>query len=166
MSWERICLPKEKGGLGFKDFEAFNNALLARHAWRILEDPDSLFASILKGRYFPKNSFMEASLGSKPSWGWRSILHGRDLLRLGIIWQVGSDTLINPFIDPWVANLPNQRPTISMINPISIIPGTVANLISQGSWDIDLLKSIYDNNSVNHIISIPLPSEEVEDKLI
>ncbi|CAN1128838.1 Uncharacterized mitochondrial protein AtMg00310 [Linum perenne] len=166
MSWERMCLPKEEGGLRFKDFEAFNNALLARHAWRILEDPDSLFARVLKGRYFPKNSFMEASLGSKPSWGWRSILHGRELLRLGIIWQVGSGSLINPFIDPWVANLPNQRPTILMINPISIIPGTVANLITQGSWVIDLLKSIFDNNTVYHIISIPLPSEEMDDKLI
>ncbi|CAN1314989.1 Uncharacterized mitochondrial protein AtMg00310 [Linum perenne] len=166
MSWERMCLPKDKGGLGFTDFEAFNKVLLARHAWRILEVPDSLFARVLKGRYFPKNSFMEASLGSKPSWGWRSILHGRELLRPGIIWQVGSGSLINPFSDLWVANLTNRRPTILMTNPICDIPGTVANLISRGAWDIEWLKSIFDNNSVNQIISIPLPLEDVEDKLV
>ncbi|CAN1125237.1 hypothetical protein LINPERHAP1_LOCUS19311 [Linum perenne] len=42
MSWERMCLPKDKVGIGFKYFVAFNNALLTRHAWRILEEPDSL----------------------------------------------------------------------------------------------------------------------------
>ncbi|CAN1135039.1 Uncharacterized mitochondrial protein AtMg00310 [Linum perenne] len=130
------------------------------------EDPDSLFASFFKGRYFPKNSFMEASLGSKPSWGWRSILHGRELLRVGLIWQVGSGSSINPFIDPWVTNLQNLRPTIEMKNPISTIPGSVANLISRGSWDIEFFNSIFDRNSVCQIVSIPLPLEDVDDKLI
>ncbi|CAN1178819.1 Uncharacterized mitochondrial protein AtMg00310 [Linum perenne] len=166
MSWERMCVPKDKGGLRFKDFEAFNNVLLVRHACRIMEVPDSLFVHVLKGRYFPKNSFMKASLGAKPSWVWRSFLHGRDLLCFGLIWQVGSGSLINPFIDPWVAYSANLRPTISMTSSISIIHGTVANLISRGSWDIDLLNTIFDKNSVNHIISIPLPLQDVDDKLI
>lgn len=81
--------PKFMGGLGFRDLELFNLALLARQAWRLLQDPESLSARILKVVYFPTTSILEANLGSNPSQIWHAILDGRDVLRQGIIKRIG-----------------------------------------------------------------------------
>lgn len=67
-AWNKLTEPKSFGGLGFKVFEAFNIALLAKQFWRLINCPNSLWARVLKGLYFPKKSWMEAVRGSKPSW--------------------------------------------------------------------------------------------------
>jgi hypothetical protein len=78
VSWGVMSMPKYMGGLGFRDFEIFNLALLARQAWRILENPTSLSTRILKSVYFPHSEFLEAQLGSHPSQIWRAIIEGWD----------------------------------------------------------------------------------------
>ncbi|KAL5539671.1 hypothetical protein UlMin_043672 [Ulmus minor] len=71
--WDALCQSKEKGGLGFRDLEGFNKALLAKQGWRLIRSPDSLVGKVLKACYYPNCSFLEAKLGSSPSFSWRTI---------------------------------------------------------------------------------------------
>ncbi|CAN1185544.1 hypothetical protein LINPERHAP2_LOCUS37615 [Linum perenne] len=71
---------------------ASNQALLAKQSWWILTQLDLLLSMFFKGCYFPSTNFLNATKRSHPSWGWQSILHGRDLLLSGLLWQIGLNT--------------------------------------------------------------------------
>ncbi|GKD48782.1 hypothetical protein Tco_1277758 [Tanacetum coccineum] len=57
-NWKKISQSKHQGGLGFRDFEAFNMALLAKQGWRLLINPDAFWGRILKGIYFRTQNFL------------------------------------------------------------------------------------------------------------
>lgn len=83
-TWNNLNAPKGEGGLGFKDFATFNDALLAKQFWRISENPTALWAKVLKGIYFPDKNCWEARRGSSPSRIWCSLLEGRNVIQEGL----------------------------------------------------------------------------------
>ncbi|XP_062167104.1 uncharacterized mitochondrial protein AtMg00310-like [Alnus glutinosa] len=93
---------KSIGGLGFRDLVVFNKALLAKQGWRILQDSNFVAAQILKAKYFPKCTFLEAPLGSKPSFAWRTLFNAKDLLSQGLIWRIGNGKSVKIWGDKWL----------------------------------------------------------------
>lgn len=61
MRWNRLCLPKEDGGLDFRKFREFNMSLVAKQGWQILIQPHTLISHLLKAKYFPQCQFFEAA---------------------------------------------------------------------------------------------------------
>ena len=94
---------KKKGGMGFRDINAFNLAMLAKQAWRLVHRQNSLFFRVYKTRYFPEISFLEAKLGSNPSYVWRSLLQAQDVLLEGSTWKVGSGSSVDIATHKWLS---------------------------------------------------------------
>lgn len=59
-SWWKLCIPKCDGGLGFRDLHSFNLALLAKQCWRLITNPESFCACILKEKYYPNTDLLHA----------------------------------------------------------------------------------------------------------
>ena len=67
--------------MGFRDLALINDSLLAKQAWRLLKNKDSLFYKVFKARFFPNCTIMEANKKNRGgTYAWTSILHGRDVL--------------------------------------------------------------------------------------
>jgi hypothetical protein len=80
MSWGKMIRSKNIGGLGFKDLNCFNKALLAKQGWRLCHNPSSLMGQILKAKYFPNKFFWRLLLISVPpmlgeSFSWPEIFY-------------------------------------------------------------------------------------------
>ncbi|KAL9666857.1 hypothetical protein QQ045_001201 [Rhodiola kirilowii] len=73
VSKDKICRPKEEGGMAFKPFELVNDALLAKQVGRMLSCPNLLISRVYKARYFPRSDVSAAGLGHRPSWAWKSL---------------------------------------------------------------------------------------------
>lgn len=102
VSWKKLCCSKLEGGLGFKSIGEFNQAIVAKCVWNLIQRPDSLLARVLKGRYFHSTDIINAEVGSGALYTWRSLMWGRDLLVKGLRWSVGDGGSINIFSDPWL----------------------------------------------------------------
>lgn len=76
--------------------------MLAKEACRIMQAPESLFARVLKAGYFKAGDFMVATCTNGGSYTWRSILHGRDLLKLEIIWRIGNGSQVKIADRNWI----------------------------------------------------------------
>ncbi|XP_057438067.1 uncharacterized protein LOC130730153 [Lotus japonicus] len=87
MSWANLCKPKASGGLGFRDFKSFNEALLAKQVWRLIQNEESILFKCLKARYFPRTFLLSAPVGFRPSYAWRSICSARNLIKEESVWK-------------------------------------------------------------------------------
>ena len=83
VSWEKMCRAKSNRGMGFRNLQAFNLAMLAKQGWRLLSNPDSLCAKVFKARYYLNGDVLNLKLGCSPSHTWRSIFKGLEVIRKG-----------------------------------------------------------------------------------
>ena len=123
----------------FKDLSLFNDALLAKQAWRLVHHKESLFYRVFKTKFFPHCFIMEASDTTLGSYAWSSILKGWDVLKKGARWRVGYGELIGVWNDAWLPSLEYPRVLSNLVTSLEDMK--VIDLIDPVSkqWDEGLL---------------------------
>ncbi|KAF7812836.1 reverse transcriptase [Senna tora] len=155
LSWDKLTKRKDVGGLGFRDFSCFNDAMIAKQCWRIMLNPSDLWVRVIKGIYFPNCTFLEALKGARVSWAWSSLLEGRNLLLKGLIWRVGDGRSIDFWKDPWVSNLVNFK--LAVRDSVSVFENAkVADFIVGGRWDCVKLAIVVSFEELNEIKKVPI----------
>jgi hypothetical protein len=161
-NWEWLSTPKSLGGMGFRDFMLFNQAMLGRQCWRLLTEPNSLCARVLKGRYFPECELWDAPQPRSASYTWRSICHGMQLVKLGVRWNVGNGEKIHVLTDRWIPGVSPET-----LRPLTLIPigATVDILLNEdrSAWDVDVVRTIFEEEVAQKILQLPVSKRVGED---
>ncbi|GAU45240.1 hypothetical protein TSUD_291240 [Trifolium subterraneum] len=139
LAWDRLACPKAKGGLGFRNFEAFNMGMVAKQTWIIIQNPESLAAKIIKARYFSRSS---------------------------LLWRIGSGDRIRVMYDPWMRG--NGDHWVSSPQVECVYDLFVKDLLLENykAWDIAKIRHLFFGPVVEEIIATPLISSVKEDKLV
>ena len=155
ISWQQVCAPKEKGGLGIKDIKVFNRALLIKWKWLLFQQPDHLWSRILSSKYRGWRGLEESP--SKPNFSsWlsdlRSIIQHSSMAAVNkqFLWKLGSGDQILFWEDSWVGDgtiLRDKYPELYQISSQKL--QTVASMGIFGEtgweWKFSWRRNLFDN---------------------
>lgn len=160
--WELLKTRKDRGDMGFRDLLSFNKAMLGKQTWRLAQQPDSLWARLFQGLYYLNTDIWHAVNGTRPSWGWRSLVLGRETIAPKIMWKVGDGSKIKIREDKWL-----HRGIIE--GPVNVNePALVSELIDkeQGRWDDVKIAAHFDEQLAEEILTIPIKPQTEADQLV
>ncbi|XP_074266449.1 uncharacterized protein LOC141589722 [Silene latifolia] len=141
VAWRRLCMPKGMGGMGFRDFNLFNLALIGKQVWRLLTETEGLWARMMRARYYPHGNIMTADLGNNPSYTWRGILEARRAVESGLRRRIGDGRSTRIWVDAWIPCSNSGR----VLSPCG--PGReqllVADLMDGNGWREDMVSNLF-----------------------
>lgn len=74
VSWESISLPRNEGGLGLLQLEAWNKAAFGKLLWKIIANKDCLWVRWAKAVYLKGKSIWSVQAKDSHPWSWRKLL--------------------------------------------------------------------------------------------
>ncbi|KAJ4777159.1 RNA-directed DNA polymerase (reverse transcriptase)-related family protein [Rhynchospora pubera] len=101
VSWDRICQPIEKGGLGVRKLKNFGEALFLKLVWGMISDDEKLWVQVCKSKYYSNLGFWRARNVAGTSPLWRQTVRMRDYFKENVKWQVGDGEKIHALSQPW-----------------------------------------------------------------
>lgn len=157
LSWNNMSYAKSKGGLGFRNLHGFNIALLGKHIWNFMQNPNSLVARVFKGRYFPDTLVLKATKGQGSSFIWAGIWTAKEELAKGFRWVLGNGEDIVATRDPWLRNKVNFQVEQNQFYAGRDEKVSSLFLTGEKKWNADLIQRNFLKEDAEEIINLHIP---------
>lgn len=109
-----------------------------------------MLAKVYKGRYYANKDFLDCGKGYRPSYAWRSILFGRELLVKGLVKSIGNGNLTSVWVEKWILDGVPRRPVNRQYN-IDVNSKVAELLGGEDTWNMDMLTELFPLNEVARI---------------
>lgn len=162
VSWTTICLPKNEGGLGLRDFGRWNKTLCLRLIWLLYADNNSLWAQWIKSYRIKEGNVWSCDVEKASSWTWRSVLNLRCFASRYLRANLGTGLSISFWWDQWT-------PLGQLINLFGVtgprelnVPlfASVSEACNSSGWALPGARSPAAEQLQVYLTTIPLPSVE------
>lgn len=165
LAWERMCKAKSRGGLGFRNLHGFNIALLGKHVWNFLQNPNALISRVFKERYFPNCHVLQAQKGDGNSFLWGGIWQAKEILKRGFKWVLGDGRSINIFADQWLRGKANFRVEDQPVNRTRSDKVCEYFRPNTKEWDVTRVQQAFHETDVQHILQTRIPQNNSRDRV-
>ncbi|RVX21200.1 Methionine aminopeptidase 1D, chloroplastic/mitochondrial [Vitis vinifera] len=150
VNWERVCVSKEKGGLGLRKLVHLNKALLGKWVWRFARAKEEMWKRVLVAKY-GQEEFGWRTKKTNGAFGvglWKEILKEADWCWNNMILKVGKGTKIRFWKDPWCGDVELARRFPQLFNVAAQKSATVGDLWDQnagpGGWNLRFIRGFND----------------------
>ncbi|POO03733.1 hypothetical protein TorRG33x02_000370 [Trema orientale] len=159
-AWDDLCKPKALGGLGFQRMKIINDIFMTKWAWKaLLGDQQSMWVKLVQSKYLRGHDFLHVQPRNTDSWIWRGILKCRKFLKHGACRSLGQGVVLDIWHDPWISFLKNfcPKPRVEGMDNQVVRWGDL--ITSSGGWDVEMVRSLFDFESVKAVFRIPINRE-------
>ena len=106
IAWDKVCQPKEKGGLRVLDIASHNKCLLMKHVHKFLNQQNIPWVKLIWETYYPDRMLHTNPQGS---FWWKSILKLVPEFRQAAVPKLGSGNTVRFWIDNWNQGILKDR---------------------------------------------------------
>lgn len=160
IAWDNLCKPKENGGLGLRSMSKSNISFMAKMGWKLLTEPESLWASVLRGKFIQQTHFFDSQSSPQASYTWKSIQKGKELLKKGTRWAIGDGKQTKFWTDLWVGDEPLIRLVASHISESDKLKSVWDYTDGRGNWLWEDFAHLLPHLVILHIRAIKLSMDE------
>jgi hypothetical protein len=152
-----ICTPKNEGGLGIRNLQAVNQALILMVAWRIAEQPNNFLHEVLKSKYFTDSSIWCPKPNVPKSAFWSSIVKILPILKNHSFYQITQGD-ISIWSSPWCKGWAHIYDALIIQSGNYVYPAQVKDLWlpNQQTWDCELIDMLFQQPMATEIKQTPI----------
>ncbi|XP_073046080.1 uncharacterized protein [Primulina eburnea] len=165
VKWDVVSSPKSLGGLGIKRMYPLNQALLTKLGWRLMEEKESLWTLVLKGKY-TRNSTDSRSFKSRQgsSKVWQGISKIMQYVEKGTKQVARNGTSTYFWTDKWIEKSPLYTFLLKSIDQADIQKKVHDYWIKGEGWDWGALSGLLPIDVENTLAAYILSEDQaIED---
>ncbi|KAJ1377867.1 Endonuclease/exonuclease/phosphatase superfamily [Sesbania bispinosa] len=143
ISWEKICKPKQLGGLGIRNIHDFNCALIMKVGWNLIINPDAFWVKVIRSKYSCGSGTIPLVRNRmNASNVWRGINSVWPHVTRGMRWILGNGKGVNFWNHVWLPCGTKLADLATAPLPLEVAHLTVADMVENGAWNSTLLQSL------------------------
>ncbi|KAL4185406.1 hypothetical protein AMTRI_Chr10g230540 [Amborella trichopoda] len=106
--WDRVCTPKQEGGLGIRSLRYFNEALICKWWWQNAHFRNHLWCQVLIAKYGLESYgvWIGGGQGKEISYMWKAIYNCRPMVTGYFRWNIGCGRQVSFLYHKWVGDYP------------------------------------------------------------